>query len=163
LPNSSRTAATSTLTGFHWAIVCSAVGSESTGTNALLRNVSGNTTTKPTPITASGVRTLRPRKMPIHTITDANSRIRTIASRLGPTSWGRQPTMRPVPRTTTIDTAMPSSSARNCPLRYAPRGVGSVRKRSTTPSPMSVAIAVAGPISPNANDWMRMPPTRYSR
>ena len=53
---------------------CSTVGSESIGTNALLRNVSGNTTTKPTPITASGVRTVSPMQVPIQIIAEANSR-----------------------------------------------------------------------------------------
>lgn len=47
LPNSSRTAATTTLTGFHAATYCNAFGRVLIGTNALLRNVRGNTTTNP--------------------------------------------------------------------------------------------------------------------
>ena len=62
---------TTTLTGFHAAIHCSTVGSELIGTNALLRNVSGNTTTKPTPITASGERTASPIQVPIQIIAEA--------------------------------------------------------------------------------------------
>ena len=44
LPKSSRIAAVITLIGFQIANHWSTVGSESIGTNALLRNVSGNTT-----------------------------------------------------------------------------------------------------------------------
>ena len=54
LPKSSRVAPTNTLIGFHEAIHCKNLGNELIGTNAVLRNVIGNTTTKPTPITASG-------------------------------------------------------------------------------------------------------------
>jgi len=41
--------ATITLIGFHSAMRCSASGSVSVGTKALLRNVIGNTTVNPTP------------------------------------------------------------------------------------------------------------------
>src|SRR5262249_20249882 len=87
-----------------------------------------NTTTNPTPITASGVRTFSPSRMPIHTIAEAKATISTSAARLGPRSWARQPTISPVPRTTTLDTAMPSSSAMNWPLSYARRGGAAGRR-----------------------------------
>ncbi len=61
LPNSVRTAAVIALIGFHEATYCSQLGIEAIGTNALLMNVSGNTTVKPMPITASGERTTMPR------------------------------------------------------------------------------------------------------
>ena len=48
------------------------------------------------------------------------------------------------------------------PIRYAERDVGSERKRSTMPSPRSVAIEMPGPIIPKASDCTRMPPIRYS-
>ena len=68
-----RTAATMTLIGFQAATHCSALGSELIGTNALLKNVSGNTTTNPTPMTASGERTFSPIHVPIQIIADANA------------------------------------------------------------------------------------------
>ena len=43
------------------------------------------------------------------------------------------------------------------------RFAGSERKRSMTPSWRSVAIAVAGPVRPNASDCIRIPPMMYSR
>src|SRR3954452_6797317 len=71
LPNSSRTAATSTLTGLSEAIHCRMLGIDSIGTNALLMNVSGKMTTKATPITASGDRTSMPIHVPTQIIADA--------------------------------------------------------------------------------------------
>src|SRR4051812_42913783 len=73
LPNNSRTAATTTLIGFHAATHCNGLGRLCIGTNAVLRNVSGNTSTKATPMTASGVRTARPIHVPTQIIADENS------------------------------------------------------------------------------------------
>src|SRR5690242_2409988 len=73
LPKSTRTAATIVLTGFHAASHCSTGGIESIGTKALLMNVSGNTTMKPTPMTASGERTVRPIHVPIQIIAEAKA------------------------------------------------------------------------------------------
>src|SRR5690349_10530545 len=113
LPNSSRTPATMTVTGFHDAIHWSAFGIVLTGTNALLRNVSGNTTVNATPITASGVRTLRPIQVPIQIIADANSNSSSTASPAwNGSEWTPQPTISPVASSTTIETPSPASSAR---------------------------------------------------
>src|SRR5262245_54996250 len=73
LPNSSRTAATSALTGLIEAIHCRTLGIESMGTNTLLRNVSGNTAMKATPITASGDRTSIPIHVPTQIMAEANT------------------------------------------------------------------------------------------
>ena len=96
LPNIWRVAATNTLTGFNVAIHCSTVGSDSIGTNALLRNVSGNTTMNATPITASGERTIIPSQVPTQIIAEQNMNSR----RNAPVTWNmsackRQPTMNP--------------------------------------------------------------------
>ena len=114
LPNSSRIAATTTLTGFHAANHCSTVGSELIGTNALLRNVSGNTTMKPMPITASGERTASPIYVPIQIIAEQN---RSSSSERGADvqrSRCARASRRSSPALsrTTIDSAMPASSAR---------------------------------------------------
>ena len=113
LPNSSRTAATITLIGFQAATHCRALGSDSIGTKAVLRNVSGNTITKPTPMTASGERTVRPIHVPTQIIADENRISSTSAASTcsGPVCV-RQPTSSPAPSSTTIDRIMPASSAR---------------------------------------------------
>src|SRR6478735_3732271 len=72
LPNRVLTAATMALIGFHAANHCNAVGIVAIGTNALLTKVSGNTTMNPTPMTASGDRTVSPMSVPIQIIADAN-------------------------------------------------------------------------------------------
>src|SRR5687767_14066802 len=98
LPNSSRTAATMTLTGLIDANHCSASGIDSIGTNALLTNVSGKMITNAMPMTESGVRTIMPIHVPNQIMADANSSNNTNAS----TTWSalecvRQPISRPVP------------------------------------------------------------------
>src|SRR5262245_34557458 len=70
LPKSSRTAATNVLIGFHAATHWSASGSDSMGTNAVLRNVSGKTMTNATPMTASGERTVMPIHVPTQIMAD---------------------------------------------------------------------------------------------
>lgn len=83
------------------------------GTNALLRNVSGNTSTNISPVTASGERTSIPTHVPTQIIAEEKASSRTIAA----STWlalecVRQPTNSRVPVRTTIDSAMPASSAR---------------------------------------------------
>ena len=55
LPNSSRSASDSVVTGFHSAIACSGPGIDASGTNVLAMNVSGNSAAKAMPVTPSGV------------------------------------------------------------------------------------------------------------
>ena len=75
----------------------------------------------------------------------------------------RHPTTKPAVRISTVASAMPLSSAIQCPTRYDVRRTGNERNRSTTPSVRSVAIDIAGPTIPKARVWMRIPPIRYSR
>ena len=93
LPNSVRIAAANALTGFHAAMYCSQVGIVAIGTNALLMNVSGNTTVKPMPITASGERTISPSHVPTQIIAAAKQTISrsAITTSAGPVCT-RQPT-----------------------------------------------------------------------
>ena len=86
----------------------------SIGTNALLRNVSGKTTTKATPMTASGERTIMPIHVPTQIMADENSSSSSSAASdvKRRSSCVRQPTIRPAPSSTTIDRTMPASSAR---------------------------------------------------
>ena len=113
LPNNVRTAATSTLTGFHEATHCNTFGNVLIGTNALLMNVSGKTTMNPTPITASGERTIIPIHVPIQIIAEAKTSSSNSASTTCSRSvCVRQPTARPAPRSTTMDSTAPTSSAR---------------------------------------------------
>ena len=114
LPNSVRTAATSTLTGLIVAIHCSTLGSELIGTNALLRNVSGNTSMNATPITASGDRTISPIHVPIQIIADdEHEQQQDRADELDRRSCADAiRRCRPAPSSTTIDSTMPASSAR---------------------------------------------------
>ncbi len=44
----------------------------------------------------------------------------------------------------------------------ADRAIGSERKRSRTPSLRSLAMDVAGPMTPKTRVWMKIPPIRYS-
>src|SRR5947207_3813834 len=97
LPNSSRTAATSVLTGLTEAIHCSTLGIDAMGTKALLRNVSGNTATKATPITASGERTSIPIHVSTQIIAEANRSSSSSPSVISSTPvWALQPTTKPV-------------------------------------------------------------------
>ena len=112
LPNSSRTAAMRTLTGFHDATPCSQLGMDWIGTNALLTNVSGNTITNIRPMTASGDRTTMPSQVPSQIIADENNNKRRNAPMTsGTDEWVRQPTSNPAPVSTTIDRTKPASSA----------------------------------------------------
>jgi hypothetical protein len=56
--------------------------------------------------------------------------------------------------------ATTSASAR--PASTAERAIGSERKRSITPLPMSSASPTAVPMIPKASDWTKIPPIRYS-
>jgi hypothetical protein len=164
LPNRVRVAATSALIGLYSAIWRSPSGRPSIGTNALARNVSGNTVRNATPCTESGDRAITPTSVPSQIAAQANSVSRPKPATAWATSvWMRQPTISPLAVSTTSATMTAASSARKWPTRYAARDVGSDRKRSTIPSPRSVAMATPGPIIPNASVWIRMPPTRYSR
>ncbi|MEZ5217287.1 MAG: hypothetical protein R2715_12090 [Ilumatobacteraceae bacterium] len=91
---------------------CNTFGIDSIGTKAFDRNVSGNTTTNPIPITASGDRTSIPRNSPHQTTAEANMTSSNEARRNSATEvCGRHPTSSPVPRRTTIDNTSPASSA----------------------------------------------------
>jgi hypothetical protein len=112
LPNSSRTACTRTLTGFHDATPCSQPGIDEIGTKALLMNVSGNTTTNSTPITESGDRTTMPIHVPSQIMPEANTtRSRNASLTSSGLVWARHPTMKPVAVSTAIDSASPATSA----------------------------------------------------
>src|SRR3954452_19776521 len=66
LPNSTRLAATVAVTGFQVAMCCSHSGMPWMGTNALDRNVKGNSHTKPAVFAVSEFGTDRPIHAPIH-------------------------------------------------------------------------------------------------
>ena len=73
MPNRSRSASDSVVTGFHSATVCSTPGSVSTGTNVLAMNVSGKITTNATPCTASGELSRLPISTPSQIIANENA------------------------------------------------------------------------------------------
>ena len=74
----------------------------------------------------------------------------------------RQPTARPASVITVRPSIAAANSASTRPVRKAERAIGSERKRSRIPSPRSVAIDVAGPMTPKVSVWMKIPAIRYS-
>src|SRR5690606_28709276 len=73
LPNRTRAASASAVTGFQAAIVCSGPGMVEVGTNVLATNVSGNSATNAMPVTPSGVDTTLPSRTPIQIMANANA------------------------------------------------------------------------------------------
>ena len=140
-------------------------GSVSIGTNALLRNVSGNTTMKPTPMTASGERTIMPdpRTDPDHRRREHEQQ-QDRAGELPHRVCSRQPTSRSGAEQHRDREHHPSELARGSGRdRYADAGG---RERSEPVDHSFGEIGrdrSAGPINPNVSDWMRIPPIRYSR
>ena len=59
---------------------------------------------------------------------------------------------------------IPSSASQNCPITWPVmidrRLIGIERKRSTTPSVMSLEVATPAPMMPKASDWPMMPGNR---
>jgi hypothetical protein len=111
--------------------------------------VSGKMTMKTTPWAASGDRTTLPRNMPTHSIVKASNASSPNPARACATSvWMRQPTTRPASVITVRPSRAAANSASTWPTRKAERAIGSERKRSSTPSPRSVAMDIAGPMTP---------------
>ncbi|OUD87137.1 hypothetical protein BC477_04030 [Clavibacter michiganensis subsp. michiganensis] len=142
LPNSWRAASTTEETGLYSANTRSGVGRESLGTNALLMNVSGNSTRNEALLITSGLRTLIPRNAITHDSAYANSSSRaTPASASRRLERTRQPTTKPVASITTMEKTLMRRSPLVRPTRTADGLIGRVRNRSMIPSLRSFAIA----------------------
>ena len=126
--------------------------------------MSGNTTTKATPITASGARTSMPIHVPTQIIAEAKASSSTMrradVQHVGVGSPADQQAGRQQ-----HDDRQQHAGELGQVVAHQVRGLlaGSERNRSMTPSCRSVAIDVAGPVMPNASDWIRMPPMMNSR
>ena len=117
---------------------------------------------KPMPCTASGERTSIPNRTPHQVKANIPSATRPTSStpcseRSGA---GLQPSASP--KATVI--TRPSTCSQNWPITSPvmidSRLTGIERKRSITPSVMSVAVAVPAPITPKASDWPMIPGNR---
>ena len=116
-------------------------------------------------MTASGERTSMPSHVPSQIIAEENTiSSSTAAATSSAPVCVRQPTSRPVPMRTAIESTMPAELgevvAEQVRRAAATAATGTGRSR---PRSRSVAIEVAGPISPKARDCTRMPPMRNSR
>src|SRR3954464_13611672 len=125
LPNSSRSAPATALSGLYSAICLSGAGRPPIGTKIADRNIVGNSTVNPTVCAASALRTTMPSSVPIHTPANAHRTSSAYAATVSSTvPCGSQPTTRPHavntarPRTTCAS----SDSAR--PARTAARELG---------------------------------------
>ena len=112
----------------------------------------------PIPCIASGERTSIPSSTPHHVKANTASTISARSSTAcSGVSCGFQPRISPNETTITI----PSTCSQNWPITWPlmidRRLIGIERKRSTTPSVMSLDVATPAPITPNASDWPMIP------
>ncbi len=129
---------------------CIQPGIVATGTYALDTNVSGNTSND-RPWAAWAEPATSPISMNIH----VNEKPKMITSRKANSApatepWGRNPTAKPIAVVTAAPHATSTVSARARPPATANRGIGSERRRSTTPCWRSSATPEAAPIPENS-------------
>jgi hypothetical protein len=137
---------------------CNQPGMVATGTNALLANASGNTTTKPSMITFSGSST----SMATSTGSQEKATVNTTSSATAPSTPAapcstRKPSRNPTPSRIAIDQSWRTTSATMRPASGAERAMGRLRKRSNTPLVMSVFSAMPAFMVRNRAFWVMMP------
>src|SRR5918995_6065203 len=139
---SRRSAVTWWLTGLPSTKARSQPGIVSGSTNALLANVRGETRSRLMLETALGVRTMSASAVQIQARLNENTSRSATAARTpaGPPS-GRKPMARPMAMTIAAAMVLRVASPRSAPATAAGRQIGSVRKRSKTPSVMSGGAA----------------------
>ena len=123
--------------------------------------LSGNTTMKPIPCIASAERTSIPKSTPAQVnATTPSMRSAARSSACPALRCGSQPSASPKPTTIVIPRIASQTWPITCAVMIARRPMGRERKRSTTPSIMSLEVATPAPIVPNASDWPMMPGKR---